>query len=92
MAGRKTFDPNWCIRPGVHLAEIMEHDRLTPASTAAITGLSVEDVDGVLDGSIEIDERIAAGLGKFASAGMWLNLERTYREGLAAGKIDASDL
>lgn len=95
------FDPDWCMRPGVHLQEMLEHSGLTGERgiryLKRATGLTREQVEGLLTGDTEITddiaERLATGTQPLAvSAQMWRNLERTYRAGLAAGKTDVSDV
>lgn len=94
------FDPDWCMRPGVHLREMMDYAGIKGAvgtrMIAKLAGLDVPTIEGILDGTVEITDDIsnylAAGTQPLAiSAQMWRNLERTYREGLKAGKIDVSD-
>jgi len=94
------FDPDWCMRPGVHLQEMMDYSGLKGdlgvRSVAKIANLEPAVIEGILDGSQEITEDIArhlaAGTQPLAiSAQFWLNLEHMYREGLKAGKVDLSD-
>lgn len=95
-----SFDPDWCMRPGVHLREMMDYSGLRGdmgvRAVAKIAQLEPAVIEGVLDGSQIITEDIArhlaAGTQPLAiSAQFWLNLERQYREGLKAGKADVSD-
>lgn len=100
MSGLRKFDPDWCMRPGVHLREMMDYSGLTGSlgvkSVARLSGLDVSVVEGILTGKTRITKKIAAHLAAGAaplliSAQFWLNLERQYREGLKAGKADISD-
>lgn len=94
------FDPDWCMCPGVFLREMIEHAGMSPKLGAGmvsrLSGLPVAMVEGILDGTTEITEdiahRLATGTQPLAvSAQFWLNAERIYRAGLAAGKTDVSD-
>ena len=87
------FSPDWCMRPGVHLAEEIKDSGIqSPKAIPRITGLSAEVIAGVIDGSQEITEPIAQGLARFVgTARLWLALEHNYRRDLAAGRKDISD-
>ncbi len=88
-----TFDPDWCIRPGLTLQDVFDEIGLPMKSYAEFTGLSMETLHSVLAGA-PITESIAEQLAKLPGgprASMWLALERNYREGLAAGRRDVSD-
>lgn len=88
MVSEHVYDPDWVIKPGEHLLDSMNEDGITRESAASVCGLPVETIDGVLDASVRITPGIARGLaqGTGIPDGMWLNLERIYRDGLAAGK------
>lgn len=94
------FDPDWCMRPGVHLRELMDHAGLKgdmgTRMVAKLSGLDPSVIEGILSGERRITKAIAACLATGTqplaiSAQFWLNLERMYREGLKAGKVDVSD-
>lgn len=94
------FDPDWCMRPGVHLREMMDYAGLTGdlgvTVTARLSGLDPTVIEGILNGKRRITKsianRLACGTAPLAiSAQFWLNLERQYREGLKAGKTDVSN-
>ncbi len=96
----RSFDPDWCMRPGVHLRELMDHSGLKgdfgTRTIAKLSGLDVEVVEGILSGKRRITKNIAARLATGTqplaiSAQMWLNLENTYRAALKAGKKDISN-
>lgn len=88
------FDPDWVISPGETLRDWLDENGLTPRVAARACGLSPETFDGILRGTARIVPGIADKLqrGTMISARLWLNLERAYREGLAAGKTDVSHL
>ena len=89
----RPFEPDWTLRPGVALAEILIDRHIGAEELAASTGLAPEVVAGVVHGTVPIDEVIAerlyAGLG--ISAGFWLNYQRNYDADLARGAKDVSD-
>jgi plasmid maintenance system antidote protein VapI len=95
-----TFDPDWCLRPGVTLREMMDCSGLTgdlgTKTIARLSGLDVDVIEGILSGKRRITKRIAAQLAAgtsplLISAQFWLKLEDTYRAALKAGKTDVSD-
>lgn len=87
------FDPDWVIRPGETLAEWIEENGLGVRSAATACGrMDPDRMRRIIDGKQKLTRddaaRLAAGTGIPAS--LWLNLERTYRAGLKAGKVDTS--
>lgn len=86
------FDPDWVVRPGATLQEWMDERHLNLGDVAGSTGLRAMTVYGILHGTVEITPAVAEALERVTgiSARMWLNLERNYRTGLAAGKSDIS--
>lgn len=90
------WDPDWCMRPGVHLQDWMDENGMgkMPGVLGMACGRVPEEIIlGVLDGSVEINPKIAACLerGTMIPARLWLRLEEQYRAALAAGKKDVSD-
>lgn len=87
------FKPNWTIRPGIALAEVLDDRKLTPDEAAAVTGLTAETLTAIVAGTVIIDQAIAealhAGLG--VSAQFWLNYQAGYLADLARGATDVSD-
>lgn len=88
------------MRPGVHLRELLDDSGLTGDlgvhMVARLSGLEPSVVEGILSGKQRINrkiaDRLACGTAPLRiSAQFWLNLERQYREGLKAGKVDVSD-
>jgi plasmid maintenance system antidote protein VapI len=83
------FNPDWVIHPGETLREWREENHL-PASAAAMAcaRMPVALYRGIEAGTAPIDEDVAAALahGTRVPATLWLNLERTFRAGLEAGK------
>lgn len=86
------FDPDWCIAPGETLRDWVEENGLGRRSAATTCNMPPSMFAAILDARLPITEPIAVALahGTGISASLWLNLERIYRAGLAAGKIDAS--
>lgn len=86
------FDPDWVVKPGSILSEEMTERGISKRMVARVCGIDVAIVEGILDGTVEITDRIAIGLSRLGcSPQLWLNLERIYRDGLARGKIDIDD-
>lgn len=81
------WDPDWVMKPGETLVECLHEVGMRPSQLAAEMGVPTADVDAVLCGGTLTDD-FARRLAKVLpiSKQMWLNLERAYREGLAAGK------
>jgi plasmid maintenance system antidote protein VapI len=91
-----SFDPDWCMRPGVILQEMMDDSGVSVRLIARIARLEPEVIEGILDGSQVITEEIASHLATGVaplriSAQFWINFEGAYRRGLAQGKKDISD-
>jgi plasmid maintenance system antidote protein VapI len=90
------FDPDWTMRPGVTLREMLDDSGMSVRVIAKIAGLAPAVIQGVLDGSVPITEPIAERLARALTdnamtAQFWCNLEAAYWDGLAAGKKDLSD-
>lgn len=94
------FDPDWTMRPGVILREMMDYEGLTGRMgvrmIAKIAGLDEAVVEGILSGTEQITPviatRLACGTAPLrVPAQFWLNAETIYRDGLAKGKKDISD-
>lgn len=89
------FEPDWVVHPGATLKEELEERAkgIGFPTWAKILHLTPEQLQGIFDGTEPITEdianRIAHGLG--TGAHIWLNLERAYRSGLAAGKTWIKD-
>lgn len=84
----RRFDPDWVIAPGETLREWMEENHLHPRAAALTCGrMPLELFEGILAGEVAITPNVAEGLARTGiPARLWLNLERAYRLGLAAGK------
>lgn len=91
------FNPDWCVAPAEMLAEWMREHGLTRGMLARRCGRGEADVKAallirdVLDRKPLLEahaEMLAQGTD--VSARFWLNLERDYRDGLAAGRTDFS--
>jgi plasmid maintenance system antidote protein VapI len=86
------FTPDWTLRPGVALAEVIADRGLTPEAAAAATGLPAETLTGIMFGTVIIDEPTAEALhnGLGPSARFWLNYQANYTADLARGAKDVS--
>jgi len=95
-AGRLEFpyDPDYCVRPGETLDELLDSLRLLMVSYERLTGLSAKRILGLVSGE-PLTPEDAEGLARIPvaspSARFWLALEHNYRVALAAGKKDVSD-
>lgn len=86
-----TFSPNWTIRPGDTLQDLIDERGMTLEALAVACRLSTDAIRGVLRGDVITDDtaaRIAAGTD--TSERFWINRERIYREDLAKGRTDTS--
>lgn len=88
-----SFNPDWCIRPGVTLREWREENRLPLKAVARLCSMTPEQYEGIESGKRKITQVVACKLqqGTNIPARFWLNYESTYRAALAAGKEDVSD-
>jgi plasmid maintenance system antidote protein VapI len=86
------FEPDWTLSPGAMLASHLEDRGMTPLELAAVTGLPLVTVQGVLVGAIRVDEAIATALGEAlgVSVAYWLNAQANYDADLARGAKDLS--
>lgn len=87
-----TFDRDWVLAPGAILQDWMEENHLSVRVTAKTCAMTPEEMQRLLDGKVRVTHvraaKLAAGTG--IPARIWVRLERSYRDGLAAGKIDAT--
>jgi plasmid maintenance system antidote protein VapI len=86
------WDPDWVISPGETLRDWMEENHLSVRVTAKLCVMEPGELQRVLNAKRRITPTVAAKLaaGTNIPAQLWLNLERVYRDGLAAGKTDTS--
>lgn len=90
---RVAFDPNWVVKPGETIREYMQEHNLSVGQLSIYCNLDVNVLNAWLRRvPLPITERHAEALerGTGIPASFWRNLERNYREGLAAGKEDVS--
>lgn len=83
------FDPDWVIHPGETLREWREENHLSEKAAATCCGrMTLHDYRFIEEGRREISPEIAARLeyGTQIPARLWLRLEKTFRDGLKAGK------
>lgn len=93
MAGRELheFRPDWAVRPGELLAEMLIDRQLGPHRAAGLCGLTEEIIEDLVHGRRTVNEPIAEGLaiGLGPSARFWLNAQARYEADLARGAKDA---
>lgn len=82
------FDPDWVVHPGATLREWRKEKGLTIAQAAALCVVTPEHFEEIERGLVAYGEADAARLahGTGSTREFWMNRERTFREGLAAGK------
>lgn len=89
MSRLHPFDPDWVIAPGQTLQEWREDNNLPVRAAATACGrMDPQIFRRIESGDERITEKLARQLehGTGIPARLWLNLERVYRAGLAAGK------
>jgi plasmid maintenance system antidote protein VapI len=81
------FEPDWNPpHPGEHVEEYLLERGIPPEDYAGHLGLPQEEVDGLLRGTVDIDERLARHLsgvistwtGEPSSPDLWLRLQARY--------------
>lgn len=89
-AAPREFRPDWTISPGRVLAAVLRHRGISEAEFAGLAMIAPETLRGILTAAMPVDERLAARIGEALSTGpqLWLNLEQSYRAGLARGLTD----
>lgn len=89
----RVWDPDWVISPGETLRDWIDENGLTPRVTARLCQMDAHELERILCGQRHVTPKVAAKLaaGTQIPARLWLNLERAYRDGLAAGKVDVSE-
>ena len=86
------FEPDWTLRPGECLAEILIDRRLGSEEAGRLTGLQPEEIEDVVHGRTAVDGRIAERLARLGpSAQFWLNYQSIYERDLARGAKDMSE-
>jgi len=90
------FDPDWVSHPGATIASALEDKQLGPGAwrwtkekSAARMGWTIGMFDRVLSGDEPITDAMALTLSMEygGTQRFWINRERIFREGLAAGKV-----
>ncbi len=86
------FEPDWTLRPGEALAEILIDRQMSTEQAGSLTGLRPEDIEAVVSGSARIDGRIAERLARLGPpAQFWLNYQAGYDADIARGAKDVSE-
>ena len=84
--------PDWTLRPGEALADLLIEGHMSTLDAGKLTGLRAEDIEAVVGGSLKVDKRIAERLAKLGpSARFWLNYQRNYDADIARGVKDVSE-
>jgi HTH-type transcriptional regulator / antitoxin HigA len=91
MIALHPFTPDWTLRPGETLAEILIERRMSTEQAGRLTGLRPEEIEAVIHGALAVDGRVAERLAKLGpSARFWLNYQRNYDADIARGAKDVS--
>jgi plasmid maintenance system antidote protein VapI len=79
-----SFDPDWCISPGVQMSERMKQLGITPEQLTKTIGTWAP---AILAGSAPYSEDVAQKLSALlgGEASYWMNLNNNYQEGLRRG-------
>lgn len=82
MKSHNSFDPDYAVSPGETLADLLEERDMTQNELADKLGISLEKMNGVVDGEVALTPEIADGLNEVFSipARFWLERERQYRK------------
>lgn len=77
--------PDYSCPPGETLLEMLEDRQMAVSTLSALSGLSEQDVVGLLAGNVKLTESMAAALEQALgiSSGTWLRLEKHWRDYLA---------
>lgn len=90
MAARGTFEykPDYAVAPGITLLETIQSKRMSQAELAERTGRPLKTINEIIKGKAAIAAETALQLERVLGvpASFWNNLERNYREALAAIK------
>lgn len=87
------FEPDWTLRPGIQLMEVMRERDLSILQVALRGRIKPATVKKVLGGRKEITGPVAAALERALGvpSSFWLSAQRNYDADLARGARDASD-
>lgn len=79
------FNPNWFSKPGETLATLMVRYRLTVRRLAEMTDRDPNSIQGIITGTVAIDEELAAAFSKIVggTTSFWLRRQATYEKSLA---------
>lgn len=83
MTNSSSFTPDWASPPGDTIQDALDERDIGPAELAELSGLTEDEVSGLLTGDQPLTHHIAlrleAALGE--PVGFWLRREADYREG-----------
>lgn len=88
---KRTFQPDWLIHPGEHLAEYIESWGMSQAELAERTGLHRKTINAIINGAMSITPDTAMLLEPVFGRPMsfWVNLDAQYQSRLAQMRRDA---
>lgn len=76
------FEPDYSVHPGETLKECMEYDRVSIDTLSRDTGIPIQTLQGIINGSLRITEEIALQLGYVTGvpSSFWNSLQAQYDE------------
>ena len=81
---KNTFLPNWASPPGDTITDVLEDRSQTSADLAPKLGLTIEAMNDLISGKLQIDDAMASRLAETVgySKAFWQNREQQYRASL----------
>jgi len=77
------FNPDWASPPGDTIQDIIDADGISRDRLALMIGVEASQIDGLLEGRMEIGYDLAERLGRlWSTKEFWLARERNYRRDL----------
>lgn len=77
---QKGYNPNVIVKPSETIKEVMEDRQLTKESLTSLSGLTILEIEDLLEDKKHIDIRVSKGLEKATGirASFWVNLFKRY--------------
>jgi plasmid maintenance system antidote protein VapI len=86
----RPFTPDWACPPGATIKTVCEDRGISKVDLSVMIGVDLSEIDSLLDGTMEIDDELAAKLATSlgSSQKFWMKREARYREDLISLKKD----
>ncbi|WP_207594948.1 ImmA/IrrE family metallo-endopeptidase [Arthrobacter sp. D5-1] len=90
MATEQTFIPRWASAPGDTIRNIIDSQGVSPAQVESSCGLKEGELEGLLQGTVHIDQPLAESLSNClgGSTTFWIRREQRFREQEALVEAD----